>query len=116
MKDIIAKLEVAEERSRELDAAIAELVGSASCSGGVWPFIPGSQMDREVFHYTTSLDAALTLVPEGAEYRISTLHGYAHVELPLNAADGPEVGHRDDGNIYLALCIAALKARNGDRT
>lgn len=63
--------------------------------------------------YTCSLDDALTLVPEGMEWSISTLHGIADVEIGLNSSlsDAPWRGRRDDGNVPIAICIAALKAR-----
>ena len=58
-----------------------------------------------------SLDAALTLVESGSEYSISTLFGLATVEVGLNHTDGPVRERRSDGNVCLALCIAALRAR-----
>ena len=62
-------------------------------------------------HYTTGLDAALTLVIKDWEYEISTLYGIARVRLPLNASVEPSEGERKDGNVPLAACLAALRAR-----
>lgn len=63
--------------------------------------------------YTASIDAALTLVPDGMEYSISTLYGLADAEVGLNcsAEDGPWRSRRLDADVPLALCAAALKAR-----
>lgn len=57
---LIERLERATEGSRELDLEIGELVGQADHSGPAWhrPFKDWAKP------YTTSLDAALTLVPE----------------------------------------------------
>ena len=60
--------------------------------------------------YTASLDAALTLIPDGAEYEISTLYGLARVDLPLNGE--PITVNRKDGNVVLALVECALRARS----
>ncbi len=75
-QDLIARLEAAEEGSRELDAAIAEEVHpllktyahDTERGPGHWI----SPKDGKVYalDYTTSLDAALTLVPEGFSWFI----------------------------------------------
>jgi len=63
--------------------------------------------------YTRSLDAALTLVPEGYDWGVAWpkygLGAFARVKWSLN----PRLhAHRSpDGSPALALCIAALKAR-----
>lgn len=69
---LLDRLESAEEGSRDLDAEIAsERIGfDAACVGGAgWPdgeliipMFPGWQV---LPYFTTSIDAALTLVPEG---------------------------------------------------
>ena len=118
----IEELERATEGSRELDGEIffaairddmepdirefAERVGcsmtnaSARCSG---PAIP---------HYTTSLDAALTLVPEGKFFATVTRrpdgvgHAKCHSPDDLLGREGIVTA----ATPALALCIAALKA------
>ena len=102
MNDLLAKLESAECGSRELDRSIE----AWRCNGALvqWEFPP----------YTTSLDAALTLVPEGWWYVIrpdSAILG------PPNACDDCDSKLKDAFDIAtapLALCIAALKARQAN--
>lgn len=71
--------------------------------------------------YTTSLDAALTLIPEGwtrglltwPGYDNGTLRGNAKAELhsAFSSGGGPrEIGYAE--TLPLAICIAALKARH----
>ena len=109
--DLIARLEAAETGSRGLDAEIAELVGA--------PHGPDEMVDVEsrtisMFeeiapHYTTSLDAALTLVeslPRKPHWTIS----YPVADVELVFSGGPVVTALA-ATPYLALCIAALKAR-----
>lgn len=57
--------------------------------------------------YTTSLDAALTLVPEGHSWLIENDCHHHHVPRAW-VKRGPDVRHDSPA---LALCIAALKAR-----
>ena len=109
MKDLIHELKQATEGSRELDWNIHKFLNIVTDMGeyrttmvGVW--LP---------HYTTSLDAALTLVPEGWEWELEWEHStVAETEIarckmgdPLLFID-PEAA-----TPALALCIAALKAR-----
>jgi hypothetical protein len=99
MKDLIARLEAATEGSRELDEAVSEFVFMET---RITPF-------RRP--YTTSLDAALTLVREGDEWSVTNLYGFAQAEVGLNDSDGSHTCRRKDDNVVLALCIACLKAR-----
>lgn len=108
---LIERLEKATE-DRELDAAVYE-----ARVGEVWnDFLSGpwaADGKSRVPFYTSSIDAALSLVPEGAEYSITTLYGLAMVEVPLNFTDvDPQSATRKDGNVPLAICIAALKAHS----
>lgn len=118
MDDLIKKLESAECGSRELDRQITETAfDDEVCDGPadnpvcrhkddvVWYNVP---------HYTTSLDAALTLVPEGMMIADFS-------QAPIDRAGPWRCGIYDDEGIVaatagratgpLALCIAALKAR-----
>ena len=110
MTVLIERLQEANEGSRELDAEIAKAVYPRLelRGNGQW-YIDNIHVRIEP--YTTSIDAALTLMPEGWEYEITTLYGVAHVELPLNTNDIPSVGRREDGNVPLALCGAIMKVR-----
>lgn len=112
MKDLIEKLEAATEGSRELDAEIAIASGTAP----VGAFRPCASLDNGTFgtgayslwsapHYTSSLDAALTLVLKGFGWNVNDDCGDV-------AVFGETGEFRGDGRTpALALCIAALKAR-----
>ena len=65
MTDLIERLEAATEGSRELDAEIDERIWRAKWGRG-------KPKDISVLYYTTSIDAALTLVPEGCGWEITT--------------------------------------------
>lgn len=100
VKDLIEKLEAAPEGSRELDEIIAVVMDTVKIIQS------GAHKLMDFPYYTFSIDAALTLVPEGWGL-LMDLRKTCRVRL-------------EDGNskpwIYaitpaLALCIAALKAR-----
>ena len=106
---LIEKLEAATEGSRELDAEIAhavtfnadhaDLVSRRSCACSP--------------HYTTSIDAALTLVPKDCTWSLDST-GYAIVMRPglgFLSERGDEEFHGRNDEKALAVCIAALKAR-----
>lgn len=76
-----------------------------------WPYIATALVYP---HLTASFDAARTLLPEGAEYSISTLHGIAAVDLPLNS-DNPQMVRRTDGNVILAFVEACLRAHQATK-
>lgn len=123
--ELIAKLEAATEGSRELDCDI--FVATAPS-----PFVSyypdcvlaslggfAARVEiKDIPAYTTSLDAALTLVPErdksGAYWRCiierKPLHsGQAWLaEVRPHAKDG---GYAIAYTPALALCVAAMKAR-----
>lgn len=118
---LIERLEAATGPDRELDAEIyceaRGLVFEDECpvrSSGkrVIDF-------RPVSHYTASIDAALTLVPEGLSWTCgkNLHHGYFAVSLnTLNERGAPEsVAWADADYPAIALCIAALKARQEKR-
>lgn len=89
-----------EEPSRKLDVAIQ------MAAGGHKVFLPPAPP------YTTSLDAAVTLVPEGAEWEMTNLYGIAYADVGLNFNDIASSNcRRNDGNLVMALCAAALRAR-----
>jgi hypothetical protein len=115
-EDLIKRLEAATEGSVELNTAIWDHLHppriAAPGEGAPAGFgEPPSDFGRWDPEYTTSLDAALTLLPAGAEYAITTLYGIADVELPLNGPDMPQHARRKDGNVILAFCTACLKER-----
>jgi hypothetical protein len=109
MKDLIERLEKATEGSRELDLAVAQAVD------GPWHYT--GEPPRRIFcaAYTTSLDAALTLVPEGYSKDMAECpENGAVVRVyfgPIRENSAGEPTGRAN-TLPLALCIAALKARS----
>ncbi len=125
--ELIAKLEAATEGSRELDLEIAMICGHDLSSGFTPTF--AYHGDTPVYEwstgetpsYTTSIDAALTLVPEG--WYVATIAQWRSGPGPriwaatLNAEPGADAGYRHAtrSSPALALCIAALKACDAKR-
>ena len=120
MDELIAKLEAAAEGSRDSDIAIAyaiypqltsqEMPGPLTGSTATQWYLLGTHVRIE--HYTTSIDAALTLVPEGWEGHV----GINRCVASLYKAPPHRIPtHIGVGSIAstpaLALCIASLKAR-----
>lgn len=78
----------------------------------MWTLRPGMTGEDSPPPYTASLDAAVTLVPEGIEWNITNLYGIAQAEVGLNFSDGNwQTGRHKGGHLALALCAAALRAR-----
>lgn len=98
--NLIEQLQAATEGSRGLDRIITEALGA----------------DGNHPRYTTSVDAALTLMPEGWNWDASFDGGSYEVCLTL-AGNGFLSDRGDDecwgkSKIYaIAICIAACKAR-----
>ena len=107
---LIADLEAATGPSRELDEAIYRYwrkVTPAPRPGVMWT------TDLEYAPtYTASLDAALTLVPEGWRVNWAGQTGELHWFFDLIECNGPGQTRRAWHQCYsIALCIAALRAR-----
>ena len=129
MKELIERLERATEGSRGLDARVGiaangKMLRHPNVRGSwIWP------------HYTTSIDAALTLVPEGWGAKITIPKGRSGAASVFDPSNGEEwgqngllqdrAGNRPDliefsrtfkhaATPALALCIAALKAREAE--
>lgn len=113
---LIARLESADGPSRELDAEIAKAVGAFSMNGAI-NISP---------RYTASIDAALTLVPEGwrpysADMSVQGRTRFL-IEGPKTQWSTDDDGEKCAGNDWyaqgvastpaLALAAAALKARH----
>jgi hypothetical protein len=126
--DLIAKLEAASEGGRALDREVFASLGThvfEKRGNDVKPWWYPVDHNEVVFRigepnyrsalrsypkFTTSLDAALTLVPEGYEWGVAK----AGDDCPGAYVDS---GSGDDTTVHygatpaLALCVAALKAR-----
>ena len=101
--ELIAKLEAAEGPCRELDWAIAVSVGrkDEADKPGIWAGVDQMAFVEGLSRFTASIDAALTLVPEGKVeevfYEAMMLCGQAKADF---AKDLPHF-----------ICIAALRAQ-----
>lgn len=122
LSDLIARLEKATGPDRELGNDVLLACGwvcEEHGNGGpdtylTWApsaddddFMDGDQPDP-----TSSIDAAMTLVPKGMEKDFTDLYGVARVSVGINANPGPFYGTHEGGSLAIALCIAALKARS----
>ncbi len=118
--DLVTRLEAAETGSRRLDFLIAQAIdpgNSAHWEGQfkrIWATKEDKIDDIGLPHHTTSIDAALTLVPEGWS-------GYLAFETPSPGSDTVASARlfytAEDPKYYgvaatpaLALAIAAMKA------
>lgn len=127
MDELIAELERATEGSRELDGLIWKTLEppsyqeAKSMLAGALPKdcpkeerenILQERLNSNARHYTTSLDAALTLVPEGwaGGGRIVAPCGPYQIEF-LGVKNDRGMANGEGETPALALCIAALKAR-----
>ena len=118
MDKLITELEVATEGSRELDRRVLLASGWLIDAYGYWWARNGNlgfHGEKEAHllpQPTTSLDAALALVPEGwaGGGRIVAPYGPYNIEL-LGISNDAGLAHGRGATPALALCIAALKAR-----
>lgn len=105
MNELIERLEKATGPDRALDLAIGEAVGAANHSG------PASHRPFRDWakHYTASIDAAMTLVPEACAWQCG-----CEIDFTPTARVWGHDTHVDEfgATPVLALCIAALKARS----
>ena len=104
---------------REVDDAIATALfsdkhrtcikGLSDAEGGMWMFRYPNGSIGSALRFTSSLDAALTLVPEGWDVDIRIRQNFSHTIM--ENADGSEVGSSNAPTPALALCAAALRER-----
>lgn len=118
MDDLIRQLEEATEGSRELDCDVARAFGYTPPShpnSSVWIRPDG----KTAFHvnnlpyWTTSLDAALTLLGRDWKWLVEVWQddtGWAQVVTDKHLFYGAEAATPS-----LALCIAALRARKEEQ-
>ena len=157
IKELIERLEKASGADRELDALIEIAIGCpcigelpSLAEGWSWTFDDADEDGAVVVYctlgnktskkykkypapnYTASLDAALTLVPEGWGWNVGSpfapsealegrsrpwadiwLRGEEEIYLPGAAAvtDSPGWNHFNAATPAIALCMAALRAR-----
>lgn len=100
------RCEVAKGSDRELDQDIHEIVVIESAlTGTIYPYSK---------KYTASIDAALTLVPEGGGFLLAASATDAKADVCTTMLGDPEAIWFPGGRAKtpaLALCAAALRAR-----
>lgn len=117
MTDLPTRIEQVTGPSRELDAEIALACGwkpakkidnSPDC---LWVYPDRRDARWGVPFFTYSLDAAITLVREESFFSLRTYHGWG-----IKVVVGGYVGKSTapNGTPALALCAAALRAREAD--
>jgi hypothetical protein len=110
IEELIGRLEKASGPSAGLDNEIYWLFSDWKNVGGGWREHKKTGK-RETYSfpvypsYTSSIDAALTLVPEGEPYRMGTCNGSCAAQV------GTDMDFCDGATIAIALCIASLRAR-----
>ncbi len=134
MKDLIAKLTAATGPDRDLDCAIGCAIGAftpyppryagegvrfARVCGDGSHSLPGQAPDMLVPQYTTSTDAALTLIPKGCDWLVGKGQcteaepPFGAQIFPPNSGFGvhmpPPLGDGEGPTLAIAICIAALK-------
>lgn len=105
LSDLIARLEKATGDSRTLDAMIHHLVRDG-IGNGAYSHAP---------QYTSSIDAAMTLVPEGHHFGLDTAAAdevYSFASIMLNGVAIGRPANHAGRTPAIALCIAALRARS----
>jgi len=120
---LVERLDALAEPTRETDGEIAKLIlgwtyeKKERCRQPYW-FKPGaewySREEKGPPRYTSSIDAAMTLVPDGFKWKVGYTMHVSHVAELRDYRDQPILGTfigECDSNRAIALCIAAMKAR-----
>lgn len=120
MTDLIARLEAATGPDRELSDAVLLACGwtvdHEDHEGVIWKAPDGSLIAGD-HHPAASIDAALTLVPEGWSWKLLFEPAVSFFRVVIRHAQKLEdvapafVVH--GATPAIALCIAALRARKG---
>ena len=123
--ELIEKLERADGPSRELDEAIYELMGGCNHKRTKYYAVQSDtgftclDCGKDTYgakyapSYTASIDAAMTLVPEGWSYTVAWLHRNGRATVAMFHAKLNEQ-RAESQTPAIALCIAALKAKEAD--
>lgn len=126
--ELIAKIEAGEVPLRELDCEIAVCaagfftippkweggpVGYGYTDSDGHEVHPGHGGDQLVCRYTASIDAALTLVPSPPLVTMEIGPKITEVAIQYRSAGKPMLAEGRAATPALALCAAALRARNG---
>lgn len=110
---LLERLELATEGSRELDAEIARILGCVVIRDDHGYYIDKALVPENMPHYTTSIDAALTLVPPGYRWVVQTLGNGNGTYVAATSPPGVALTLGDILSPIpaIALVIACLRAR-----
>src|SRR5882724_6994373 len=103
IEELAERCERATGPLRELELGIHETLFGRGYTTN-WFQTDGSRVPR----YTTSLDAAMTLVPEGASFEVGVSDGLHGASVSFDSDNMPNATIA--ANPALALCAAALRA------
>lgn len=109
--DLALRVEALEGADREVDCLIKQAVGDPWDYAADWG--PRDNCKPVGKPYTSSIDAALTLVERGDEWQLSTIYNIARAEVGINRdhqTSWPGRGEHDGCNPVLAILAAALRA------
>lgn len=122
MEAVVARLLAATGPDRQLDVDIEIAVFNPLGAqfkqyvGMIWH---SSDRGHVVKRYTESMDAALTLVPEGLDYELLHIHsdgpkrGEVKIHLkPYMESKSKDEAYGESHADAIAMCIAALRARS----
>lgn len=108
---LIERLEKLDGPCRECDAEIAELLGIQA-----WEYVKSGFGSKEIIapSFTDSIDAALTLVPDGWELW-TAFYLNCQYEVCFHIPDetsASTTSHGEHKYFAIAICIAALRAKD----
>lgn len=124
-EELIEALEKADGPSTKLDEAIHRCLkiplNKYAVPDGYEDYGPSGDIRYAPNEYTSSIDAALTLVPDRMCWSVERRDNYACAKVfrydwrlsggPRDISYSEEAGHFREPSPAIALCIAALKAR-----
>ena len=120
LSELIERVETASGPDRRIDAAICRIIDLPKCEyPDCLPDVMVHILDRvesggddpEVPAYTGSLDAALTLVPDGHDWSLFADNGSAMAGCQPASDDGCDMTDVHGATPALAIVAACLKAR-----
>lgn len=111
LAEIISRLESG-ETGREIDADIECIVRGVDFEPARRRMMAREEGWVRAGHYTTSLDAARALVPEGYGWGVSDAGRFFKAVALRRSVTRDQIAHvAEHASAPAALCIAALKAR-----
>lgn len=114
--ELIARLEAATGPSRELDKAILLALGYSWRGMAYWSRDDSHTWEGST-NFTASIDAALTLVPDGASWDVRWKSGDKNASVTFYPpGDDPDDYFHvwEAATPALAICIAALRAKGAE--